>query len=197
MRRKQAHTKRKPPGQIRIIAGQWRGQKLAVADSEGLRPTSDSVRETVFNWLMPYIAGARCLDACAGTGALGFESLSRGAVNVDFVEKNRNLCADIKANIERFSTKANVYQQSIDDFLATNSQQLNYDLVFIDPPFSAQMQSSLCEQLDQGAWLADGALIYVEMPRSQTLEMPEHWELMRHKKTRQIQYALLHRAGPR
>lgn len=179
-------------GHIRIIAGTWRGRKLAVLDREGLRPTTDRVRETLFNWLMPFVQGARCLDACAGTGVLGLESLSRGAAWVDFVERDRQLAANLNDKIQLLNANGVVHNQSIESFLSgAVSPAQTYDIVFIDPPFAADLQNEIADLLIVNHCLSDAALIYVESDREQTFSLPQEWQVYREQKTRRINYALL------
>jgi len=128
-------------GSIRIIAGEWRGRKLPVIDVDGLRPTSDRIRETLFNWLMPYLSGSRCLDLFAGTGALGFEAASRGAHNVDFVESHRQVSQALSENIKLLEANAIVHNMAANAFL-TRSATESFDLVFVDPPFAENMVQS-------------------------------------------------------
>src|SRR6202161_4111233 len=104
-------------GRVRIIGGSLRGSKLDVLDAPGLRPTPDRVRETLFNWLMPVIDGARCLDLFAGTGALGIEALSRGAVRVDFVESDAQLARMLRENLARLKQTAAVHQSMASRFV--------------------------------------------------------------------------------
>ncbi|MFI4970963.1 MAG: 16S rRNA (guanine(966)-N(2))-methyltransferase RsmD, partial [Lysobacterales bacterium] len=140
------------PGTLRIVAGSLRGSKLAVPDREGLRPTSDRVRETLFNWLAPVIAGARCLDLYAGTGALGIEALSRGAGECVFVERDRDLCEGLRGNITRLHVaNARVVNADTDGFLAAPATQA-FDLVFLDPPFATDLWAAAAGRLEQGAW---------------------------------------------
>src|SRR4051794_41546295 len=105
------------PGRVRIIGGSLRGSKLEVPHVPGLRPTPDRVRETLFNWLMPIIDGARCLDLFAGTGALGIEALSRGAAAVDFVETDAKLAQALRANLSRLKQEASVARADAAAFL--------------------------------------------------------------------------------
>lgn len=178
-------------GHIRIIAGTWRGRKLPVLDREGLRPTTDRVRETLFNWLMPFVQGARCLDACAGTGVLGLESLSRGAAWVDFVERDRQLSVNLNDKVQLLQANGAVHNQSIETFLsAASNPAQTYDIVFIDPPFAAGLQNKIAESLVENQCLSDDALIYVESDRDQTFSLPQDWQVYREQKTRRINYAL-------
>ncbi len=176
-------------GSIRIIAGEWRGRKLPVVDVDGLRPTSDRIRETLFNWLMPYVSGSRCLDLFAGTGALGFEALSRGAASVDFVERNREVCGALGKNIKLLSANAHTHSITANAFLAGASGK-KFDLVFIDPPFADDMAESTLDALQASACLADDALVYVETGRKQDYQAPLEWTLLREKTSKQVSSCL-------
>ncbi|WFE67832.1 16S rRNA (guanine(966)-N(2))-methyltransferase RsmD [Thiomicrospira sp. R3] len=127
-------------GEIRIIGGEWRGRKLPVVSQSGLRPTSDRMRETLFNWLQFELPGARCLDAFAGTGALGFEALSRGAASVVFVDKNAEVVRQLTANSQLLNARnAQVFHADSQAWLSQLVLSSSYldalDIVFIDPPF--------------------------------------------------------------
>jgi 16S rRNA (guanine966-N2)-methyltransferase len=146
---------------LRIIGGKWRGRRLSVPEYGPLRPTPDRVRETLFNWLQPVIAGARCLDLFAGTGVLGFEALSRGAGSVVMVESNaslarlleeqrRNLCAD----------SAEIICAAAVEWLQSNNECFN--IVFLDPPFREGLLELTCAALVSGGHLRRGALVYME-----------------------------------
>jgi 16S rRNA (guanine966-N2)-methyltransferase len=182
-------------GRIRIIGGSLRNSRLDVPDSPGLRPTAERVRETLFNWLAPTIDGARCLDLCAGTGALGIEALSRGAAGVQFVERDARAALALRENLARLKTTAGqVSMQDAAQFLQGAPQQ--QDVVFLDPPFALQLWSSLAQQLEQGGWLAAQAWIYVESPRNLTPPLPTHWQLHREGHAGEVRFALYRRALP-
>ena len=156
--------------QVRIIAGEMRGRKIHFATQEGLRPTSDRLRETLFNWLQNEITNCHALDLFAGSGALGFEAISRGAMSVTFIEKNRINCDYLKENIERLKIQnAKVLNISVPTSL-TFQQPIN--LVFIDPPFALNLHQSILDWLVAQSWLAKTALIYLEIPKNQTVNFP-------------------------
>jgi len=184
------------PGALRIIAGEWRGRRLPVADAAGLRPTPDRVRETLFNWLAPVLPGMRCLDLFAGTGALGLEALSRGARQACFVEVQPALALALEQLLARLGCgpgRASVACRDALHYLAGPPEP--FDLVFLDPPFGAMDLGRLCTLLD-GGWLADGAFIYLEMAREASLPpLPAGWKLLREKEAGQVRYALARR-GP-
>jgi len=186
---KKQSEKSTPKGQIRIISGQYRGRKLPVLMAEGLRPTTDRVKETVFNWLMPYIQDAICLDCFAGSGGLGFEAISRGASSVTLVELNKSAAQQLKDN--KALLKADnilVVQQNALDFLHSNQQ--DYSLVFIDPPFRKGLaQKTAALLVEKG--LSEDALIYVEMEADHNEQtMPSHWQLLKEKIAGQLVYRL-------
>jgi 16S rRNA (guanine966-N2)-methyltransferase len=177
---------------VRIIAGSLRGSKLDVADVEGLRPTSDRVRETLFNWLMPVVPGARCLDLYAGTGALGIEAASRGAREVVLVERDRRAAAALRANLERLRVSGAVVVE--DDALAFLAGAARpFDLVFLDPPFADGAWAAAATALERG-WLAPQAFIYVESPADAAPVMPAAWALFRESRAGSVRAALYRRA---
>jgi len=177
-------------GQCRIIAGKWRGRKLDVPDVEGLRPTPDRVRETVFNWLQSNIGGARCLDLFAGCGSLSFEAASRGASNVVMVELNAVAAKQLRENCTSLSAiQCGVEKTTAQQFLSTNTEQ--YDIVFIDPPYQANLWTEIALQLVSSNALSDDAIVYLECPSKADLpELPRHWQLIKEKKAGNIRYCL-------
>jgi len=188
-------NKRAKSNSIRIISGQWRGRRLPVLDHEGLRPTTDRVRETLFNWLMYDVSGANCLDLFAGSGALGVECLSRGAASVQFVESNSTVANSLAKNIEALSSgesglKANVARANALEFL-TNTPLVKYDLVFLDPPFKSDLLPQVINLLLENGWLNQEALVYLEQDSKQgTLEIPADWQIYRQGKAGQSAYFL-------
>lgn len=168
-------------GQIRIIAGKWRGRKLPVPVVPGLRPTGDRVRETLFNWLQPYIADKQCLDLFAGSGAIGLEALSRYAASVTFVEPHGLAISHIASSLRTLETTAGTcIQTTAEQFLADNNQP--FDIVFVDPPFEHEVQMPILQELNTGH-LSPSALVYMEAPRRQvfTQNWPAGFELYREK----------------
>ena len=176
------------PGKIRIIAGQWRGRKLEVLDAPGLRPTPDRVRETLFNWLQMDVAGATCLDLFAGTGALGFEALSRGASAVVMVESHAPLYKKLVEHAERLGSEHHDIQQA--DALSWLQQTgKQFDIIFLDPPFKQGLIERCCEIIKQHDLLKPGGKLYIEA--EQGLAMPAGWEVLKHKQAGQVQSVLL------
>lgn len=186
---KKQHSKKAAIGSIRIIAGKHRGRKLPVLMAEGLRPTTDRVKETVFNWLMPYIHDANCLDCFAGAGSLGFEALSRGAAQVTLIELNSAAAKQLQENKKLLSANNVIITNTNSlDFLKSSAKQ-HYDLVFIDPPFREDLVIQTAELLNNG-WLADQALIYVEMEVQSSQQLPNNWQLLKEKVAGQVAYRL-------
>ncbi|ELY5814844.1 16S rRNA (guanine(966)-N(2))-methyltransferase [Cronobacter turicensis] len=177
-------------GQIRIIGGQWRGRKLPVPDSPGLRPTTDRVRETLFNWLAPYLVGARCLDCFAGSGVLGLEALSRYAANATLLEMERGVAQQLQKNLATLkSSAAKVVNTNTLNFLSQNGEP--HDIVFVDPPFRKGLLEETLNLLETRGWLAPQALIYVESEVENGLPpVPASWQLHREKVAGQVAYRL-------
>jgi 16S rRNA (guanine966-N2)-methyltransferase len=180
------------PGRIRIIGGHLRNSRLDVPDLPGLRPTPERVRETLFNWLAPTLAGVRALDLCAGTGALGIEALSRGAGAVQFVEPDASVASALRGNLARLKAEhGEVAGVDATRFLQREPQP--FGLVFLDPPFAQQLWAPLARTLEEGGWLADAAQIYVESPRGQVPDLPVNWTLHREGQAGEVRYALYRR----
>jgi len=179
-------------GSVRIIGGRWRNTRLPVADMAGLRPTSDRTRETLFNWLQPVLAGARVLDLFAGSGALGLEAVSRGAREALLVERDTRLCESLRAITARLEggQAATVMQA---DALALLRAPLygRFDVVFLDPPFEADLWQPALAQLDP--WVAAEAWLYVEAPLQRGIQPGPEWRLHREGQTRETRHALYRR----
>ncbi|CAK9891819.1 MULTISPECIES: 16S rRNA (guanine(966)-N(2))-methyltransferase RsmD [Pseudomonas] len=181
-------------GQLRIIAGEWRSRRLGFPDAPGLRPTPDRVRETLFNWLAPYIEGAKVLDAYTGSGALYLEALSRGAGESVALDSNPAAIASLRQNLETLRCpRGQVIQTDAQRYLQ-GEPKLAFDLVFLDPPFNQGLLPTTCALLEERHWLAENAWIYTESetPPS-TLQLPGNWRLHREKKAGQVYYALWQR----
>ncbi|MEQ6278235.1 16S rRNA (guanine(966)-N(2))-methyltransferase [Kluyvera huaxiensis] len=180
-------------GQIRIIGGQWRGRKLPVPDSPGLRPTTDRVRETLFNWLAPSMVDARCLDCFAGSGALGLEALSRYAASTTLLEMERHVAQQLQKNLATLKAEhGKVVNTNTLTYL--NQSGTPHDVVFVDPPFRKGLLEETLNLLEVNGWLADGALIYVESEVENGLPpVPASWSLHREKIAGQVAYRLYHR----
>ncbi len=181
------------PGKVRLIGGQWRGTRLAVAAAPGLRPTSDRVRETLFNWLAPMLHGARVLDVFAGSGALGLEAVSRGAASAVLVERDPALSSILREVVGRLPGGAAVTVSQSDALTWLRSQpESQFDLAFVDPPFEAGLWDEVLPML--APWLAADAWLYVESPLSVIPEPGADFRLHREGRTREVRFALYRRA---
>jgi len=182
------------PGRIRIIGGSLRNSRLDVPDLPGLRPTPERVRETLFNWLAPMLAGVQALDLCAGTGALGIEALSRGAGAVRFVERDAGAAQALRDNLARLKVVgAAVSVADAAGFLGGTPTR--FGLVFLDPPFAADLWTPLAQRLEVGGWLAAQAWIYVESPGDVVPVLPSNWMLHREGRAGEVRHALYRRCA--
>jgi 16S rRNA (guanine966-N2)-methyltransferase len=153
-----------PPREVRIIGGLWKRSKLPVADRPGLRPTPDRVRETLFNWLGQTLDGWRCLDAFAGTGALGFEAASRGAAEVVLLERDPALVAQLAASKARLGAAAVRIERSDALQWMARAAPDAFELVLLDPPFDAPL--ALPALVAAARIVAPGGFFYVEAPQA-------------------------------
>lgn len=192
----------KPPvahggdGQLRIIAGQWRSRQFNFPMAAGLRPTPNRVRETLFNWLAPYVAGAKVLDVFAGSGALFLEALSRGAGSAMALDLNHAAISSLRGHLQTLNCENGQLLNT--DALGYLEQQpaTPFDLVFLDPPFSQNLLQPACSLLETKGWLAWDAWIYTESENSpSSLGLPGNWRLHREQKAGQVHYALWQRAS--
>lgn len=191
MRKKAAKNKaisKSTDGFIRVISGQFRGRKLPVKNVEGLRPTTDRIKETVFNWLMQDTRDATVLDCFAGSGGLGFEALSRFAKNTTFIELDALAAKQIEQNICTLNlNNAQVVQTNSLSYLAQKNINQPFDLVFVDPPFRKNLAQSSCDLLENNQWLSQDALIYVEVEiELSNFSPPNNWLLIKEKKAGQV-----------
>lgn len=189
-------TPRQTRNQVRIGGGAWRGRKLSFPDSAGLRPTPDRVRETLFNWLAPVIAGSRCLDLFAGSGALGFEAASRGAAEVVLVERDAAVVKSLREQQMRLAA-AQIHIVQADALQFLHGPPQPFDIVLLDPPFGQNLLEAALAALAPG-WLAPTAWIYLEAERAVGAEalhalLPPGFELFRGKVAGQVGYHLARR----
>jgi 16S rRNA (guanine966-N2)-methyltransferase len=178
---------------VRIIAGRWRGRLLRFPTALELRPTPDRVRETLFNWLQRPIVDARCLDLFAGSGALGFEALSRGAAEVALVERDVAVARALRASGEALgATHAVISVADAVAYLQGPARQ--FDVVFLDPPFAAGLLPELCKLLEQRGWLAPRAYVYLENAVSDAaVPLPQAWEAVRETRAGEVRGVLVQR----
>lgn len=178
----------KANNQLRIIGGEWKRRQLPFASIEGLRPTPDRIRETLFNWLMWDIQQARVLDLCTGSGALSFEALSRGAAHVTMIEPNSAQCKFLQQNIQLLEAKnCQLLKMTAEKALTQLKDQ--FDLVFLDPPYALDLWQTLAQATDP--LIKTQGLIYIEADRDHTqLQLPINWTLLKHSKAGVVRAAL-------
>ena len=160
------------PQRVRIIGGKWRGRKIPVVDIDGLRPTSDRIRETVFNWLAMDCPGARVLDCFAGSGVLGFEAFSRAAKELIMVEKDSIAWRNLRQQAEGFECGqvTIILGDIIESIPGLDSQ---FDIVFVDPPYAMpQLRNQVLDKLLENRLLIDGAKIFIEWPAAEQFVLP-------------------------
>ena len=182
---------------LRIIGGRWRSRKISFAEAPGLRPTGERIRETLFNWLAPRINGANCLDLYAGSGILGLESLSRGAEQCTALDNNHSTTQKLQANSDLLNAGLTIINTNCTDFLTNQKTDIQFDVVFIDPPFAKDLHSQSCSLLEHNGWLKEDALIYCELPSNDvSFVAPANWQLQKDKIAGGVRYMLYTRFEP-
>ncbi len=179
---------------VRIIGGKWRSRKLAFPDAEGLRPTPDRIRETLFNWLQNYVVAEDCLDLFAGSGACGIEALSRQAGQVTFVDSSRAALQALRENLRRLDAiDATLLCEDALHWLKSRPSG-RFGIVFMDPPFDDELLESACTLLEDSGVLKTQALIYLESGRPLTqLRLPHNWLLLKSSRGGAVHYGLCQR----
>ena len=184
----------KANGHIRVISGLWRGRKIPVLNAEGLRPTTDRTKETLFNWLAPYVSESRCLDAFSGSGSLGIEALSRYASYCAFYEKEKSACQQIRSNLELLKVENDsyaVYHGDSLQLLQTQTPNVPFDIIFIDPPFNKGLVDKVIPIIDSKQLLSSEGLVYIETELAGTNYLvPDSWSLIKESQTKQLCYRL-------
>ena len=196
----QKNTKaKKGDHRLRIIGGEWRGRRIQFAVVEGLRPTGERIRETLFNWLTPATPGAHCLDLFAGSGALSFEALSRGAESATLIDRSSRVTDELSAQLTLLKCdRANIINQDGLRWLTRQTPDSpQFDIVFLDPPFRKNLLQQAITALEENQWLKPGAMIYIEseVDMDTNLEslIPSNWVLHRQKTGGQVSYSLFKR----
>jgi 16S rRNA (guanine966-N2)-methyltransferase len=192
-------TQRPPAHKLRIIAGRWRSRIIAFQPADGLRPTGDRIRETAFNWLRASIEGAHCIDLFAGSGALSFEALSRGASHCTSIEQHGDAVKQLRENAVLLQAEGLdiVHTDSL-KYLQLGAPPQPYNLAFVDPPFAAGLVSKTCALLNNDSWLTDKAMIYCEMAATDnSFVAPENWQMLREKVSGEVRYCLYSRIEPK
>jgi 16S rRNA (guanine966-N2)-methyltransferase len=177
---------------VRIIGGEWRSRRIYFPDIPGLRPTQDRIRETLFNWLAPHIINSKCLDLFAGSGALGFEALSRGSQFTCFVDNHPQVLAALRTNAEKLAINSQRF--TILRGLAPNRipllSHMTFDIVFLDPPFQRNLLPATINWLNESQLLTSHAWIYIELEKNLELTLPPNWEIFRRQTTPSLVYML-------
>lgn len=175
---------------IRIIGGKWRSRKVSFKTQDMLRPTPDRVRETIFNWLAPFLSSSVCMDLFAGSGVLGFEALSRGAKQVFVVERDRESAESIKHNrgvLEAYDMQ--IVNRDVLDWL--QGPAFHNDIVFVDPPYKLNLLDQIFALLDNNAWISKDSLIYFEQASPYAADaLPRDWEIWRESKAGNVYFYL-------
>ena len=178
-------------GSVRIIGGKWRSRNLRFVSVDGLRPTGSRIRETLFNWLAPTIEGARCLDLFAGSGALCFEALSRGAGCCVAIEANSQAVSELRYNQAQLTANnLDIVSGDCQKLLERGNTAQPYDIIFLDPPFDMKLHKQASILLISGNWLASKAQIYCEFPATEAQDLPLSWRLIKDKIAGNVRYCL-------
>jgi len=177
---------------LRIIGGKYRHRKIKFCISPGLRPTANRTRETLFNWIHVDVANARVLDLFAGSGALGFEAISRGAREVVMVENQKKVSQYLNVNIRELNASGiKVVNQDVVSYLHRNNNQ-KYDFIFLDPPFNQGLIKTCCQLIDQHGWIAPNTLVYLEMENKlDPVPIPNSWRTIRSNSTSEVKFYLI------
>ena len=177
--------------QVRIIGGKWRGRKISFLDTTGLRPSPDRVRETLFNWLTPFLANTTCLDLFAGSGALGFEALSRGARKTIFVDKSRLVIQQIQKIQQQLNAQeTEFYCEDAIDFL--KHSPTTFDIIFLDPPFHQNILIPSIKLIEERSLLNHLGHLYIVQPKNEKLiSIPAHWKILKEKQAGQVLFQLI------
>ena len=196
MRKPSKKTEPAASGQLRIIGGEWRSRQFSFPMAHGLRPTPNRVRETLFNWLAPYVAGAHVLDCFTGSGALFLEALSRGASSALALDSNHSAITSLRQTLATLKCTNGQLLQTNALLHLENQPATPYDLVFLDPPFGENLLEQACTLLEEKGWLAQHAWVYTESEAApSSLALPGNWRLHREQQAGQVHYALWQRSA--
>lgn len=180
--------------QLRIIAGKWKSRRINFLPLTGVRPTTDANRETLFNWLQDKIRDAICLDLFAGSGALGFEALSRGAKHVTMVDSSIKIIQNLKENAQALNATESINficAKVPEQFVKISPQK--FDIIFLDPPFHKNLVAPICEILENMSFVANDGYVYIETEKELDISniLPKPWQILRTKLSGQVRYHLI------
>jgi 16S rRNA (guanine966-N2)-methyltransferase len=177
---------------VRVIGGKYRGRRLRAPEGRDVRPTSDRLRETLFNIIAPHIEGSRFLDLCAGSGAVGIEALSRGAASVTFVDRSRRACSIIEANLSALAVTSDatiIDRDAVGALKRLAAESAKFDIAFFDPPYASEIYSQVMSQLAGGDLLDPEAIVITEH-RAKTPPEAEYGEMKIYRVVKQGESAL-------
>ncbi|APC96822.1 16S rRNA (guanine(966)-N(2))-methyltransferase RsmD [Francisella frigiditurris] len=177
---------------VRVISGKFKGRKLKFPDTQGLRPTSDQMKETIFNWLQPYIYDSICIDAFAGSGSLGIEAISRGAKKAIFYEINFKALNQIKENLQTLNIlNADIHKiDFLKAILELNTNNNNY-IIFLDPPFNKGLSEKALNAITINEQISNSTLIYLEIEKEAHLNLEDSFNIIKFKKSGNVTSYLL------
>lgn len=176
-------------GKVYIISGKFKGRKISFNNTLYLRPTTNRIRETLFNWLSIYIKNARCLDCFSGSGALGIEAISRHAAFATLLEIEKTTVSKLKKTIKELNIcNLEIVHTNTLYWLKNNGHP--YDIVFIDPPYNQGLIEKTITLLDKNKWLKKNSLVYIEKEKKKSIKIPKNWTIYKKKNTSQIEYYL-------
>jgi 16S rRNA (guanine966-N2)-methyltransferase len=177
---------------LRIVGGKWRGRQLQFPSELELRPTGDRIRETLFNWLAPQLPGAHCLDLFSGSGALGFEAISRGGASATLVEQSETAYRALREHRATLDEQQQITLINTDALQwLQNEHNARFDIVFLDPPFQGDFLPRTLELLTASPIVNSGALVYLECALDQPCHCPANWRTLRSKDAGHVRYSLL------
>jgi 16S rRNA (guanine966-N2)-methyltransferase len=177
--------------EVRIISGKWRRRKLAFPNRPTLRPTPDRARETLFNWLAPHVEGARCLDLFAGSGALGFEALSRGAASVTLIDDDPVVVQALRDSAQKLGASGCTIVKSA-ALLYLRGARDTWDIVFLDPPFTTTLLAQSLAELSAGSLLHQDSIVYLESSIHAPPDLTD-WQTIKRSRTGAVQSMLVAR----
>ena len=190
-RQKKTHKLAQAPQQVRIIAGRWRGTKLPIVLEDDVRPTPSRIRETLFNWLQSRIEGSHCLDLFAGSGALGFEAVSRGAAHATLVDNDQKVISSLSQQVEKLDAQE-ISLARVDGLSYIGNCSTQFDIIFLDPPFAKYNPDEILQTIIASECVKKGGLIYLEAsPEKFPQTLPDAWQWQRQLKAGQVECGLM------
>ncbi|MDW3096047.1 MAG: 16S rRNA (guanine(966)-N(2))-methyltransferase RsmD [Gammaproteobacteria bacterium] len=188
---KKTHKLARAPQQVKVIAGRWRGTTLPVVLRDDVRPTPSRVRETLFNWLQARIEGSHCLDLFTGSGALGFEAVSRGAAHATLVDNDQKIVSLLSQQVEKLDAQE-ISLTCANALAYLQNCSAQFDIIFLDPPFAKYNPEELLQMIIGSECVKKGGLIYLEAsPEKFPQTLPDKWQWKRQLKAGQVECGLI------